>query len=319
MKDYKLVTGTADRLMAINIAKSLKTSLGNVEVSKFSDGEVRIELMEHVRGQDVFIIQSTCNPTNDNLMELLALADALHRSDAKRIIAVVPYLGYARQDRRPGTARVPITAKLVADMIEVAHIDHVITLDLHANQIQGFFEIPIDNISAIPIFVGDIYNKWVFDKKEEVIIVSPDVGGVARARIVAKHIETELAIIDKRRPKSNVAEVMNVIGDVKDKICILIDDMVDTAGTLCKGATALKKAGAKTVVAYVTHPVLSGNAYKTLQATSALDQLIVTNTIPLNALQAVETRIRVVSVTGLLAEAIQRIHNNDSISSISFD
>ncbi len=318
MVDYKLFAGNSYKRLAVDIAKTLRnTKLGKIEITQFSDGEVRVEVMEHVRGQEVFIIQSTCNPTNDNLMELLAMADAFKRAAARRIIAVIPYFGYARQDRRPGTARVPITAKLVASMLEVAGIDQVITLDLHANQIQGFFDIPVDNISAIPSFVGDIYNQFVVNK-EDIIIVSPDVGGVTRARIVAKHLDQDLAIIDKRRPNANTAEVMNIIGDVKNKVCILVDDMVDTAGTLCKGAIALKEAGAKTVVAYATHPVLSGKAYANLFETKALDKLIVTNTIPLAA-EATKVQIRQISITGLLAEAIQRVHANESISSMSFD
>jgi len=318
MLDYKLFTGNSNRAMAIKIAGSLKTRLGKADVTKFSDGEVRIEIMEHVRGQDVFIIQSLCNPVNDNLMELLALSDALKRSDVKRITAVVPYFGYSRQDRRPGTSRVPITAKLIASMFEIAGIDHVITLDLHANQIQGFFNIPIDNLSAIPIFAGDIHNRWITEN-EEVIIVSPDVGGVGRARAVAKNLGLELAIIDKRRPKANISEVMNVIGDVKGKICVLVDDIVDTAGTLCKGAAALSDAGSKTVVAYATHAVLSDGAYTNLQSYKPyLNKLIVTNTIPLSN-KSENVQIQQVSVIDLLAEAIIRVHKNESISLMSFD
>jgi ribose-phosphate pyrophosphokinase len=319
MQDYKIFTGNSNRVMALKLAKALGVTLGRIDVMKFSDGEARVEIMEHVRGQEVFIVQSTCSPTNDNLMELLLMVDAFKRAAVKRIVAVVPYFGYARQDRRPGSARVPITAKLVASMLETAGVDHIITIDIHANQIQGFFNIPVDNISAIPIFAGDIYQKWITEDKNKTIIVSPDVGGVTRARLVAKHLDLDLAIIDKRRPKANVAEVMNIIGDVDGKVCIIVDDLIDTAGTLCGGAEALKSAGAKTVVAYATHPVLSGSAYENLHSsTDVLQELVVTNTIQLSN-KAYDVQLRQLSVTGILAEAIHRVHKCESVSSISFD
>lgn len=318
--DVKLFAGNSNSSLAKHIAYYLKTPLSKADVTQFSDGEVRVEIMEHVRGKDVFVIQSTSAPTNDNLMELLTMCDALRRSSANRIIAVVPYFGYARQDRRPGTARVPITAKLVASMLETAGVDHVITLDIHAAQIQGFFNIPIDNITAIPVFVGDIVNKWMTNQRNEnVIVVSPDVGGVARARSVAKYLNADLAIVDKRRPSANVSEVMNIVGNVEGKVCVLVDDIVDTAGTLCKASDALIKNGAKTVVAYATHGVLSGKAFENIRSTNSLRKVIVTDTIFHKEFKDPSNKVRVVSVAGFLAESINRVHTNESISSISFD
>lgn len=302
-------TGTANPMLAQRVAQHLDTDLGNAAVSKFSDGEIAIELLENVRGRDVFILQPTCAPTNDNLMEVLAMADALKRASAGRITAAIPYFGYARQDRRPRSARVPISAKLVANMLVSAGINRVLTVDLHADQIQGFFDIPVDNIYATPILTHDIVRQRI----ENLIVVSPDIGGVVRARAVAKMLNCELAIIDKRRPKANVAEVMNIIGDVQGKTCLLIDDMIDTANTLCKAASALKERGAERVLAYATHPVFSGEAINRLN-TSDIDQVVVTDTIPLSAAGAECSRIRQVSIAGLLAETVRRISNEESVS-----
>ncbi len=304
--------GNANPRLARAITDHLKSRPGYGVVSKFSDGEVMVEIDEHVRGKDVFIVQSTCAPTNDNLMELLVIADALRRSSASRITAVIPYYGYARQDRRPRSQRVPISAKLVADMIQAAGINRVLTVDLHADQIQGFFNIPVDNIYASPILLGDIWRQ-VYPNK---IVVSPDVGGVVRARAIAKRLgDAELAIIDKRRPKANEAQIMNIIGDVRGKTCIIVDDIVDTAGTLCKAAGALKDHGAERVVAYITHPVLSGSAVDKI-GSSALDELVVTDTIPLSEQAEACDRIRQVSIAELLAESMRRISSDESVSEL---
>lgn len=312
MSKMMVFTGNANRDLAQKVVDNLRLPLGNAKVDKFSDGEVAIEINENVRGKDVFIIQPTCNPTNDNLMELIVMTDALRRASAGRITAVVPYFGYARQDRRVRSMRVPITAKVVADMITGAGIDRLLTVDLHADQIQGFFDIPVDNIYATPVLVDDI--KQQFD--DDFIVVSPDVGGVVRARAMAKRVgDVDLAIIDKRRPKANVSQVMHIIGDVKDKKCVLIDDIVDTAGTLCKAAEALKENGAKEVYAYITHPVLSGPAIENI-SNSTLDELIVTDTIPLSDKAAKCGKIRPLTISGLIAESIRRISNEESISAL---
>src|SRR5512137_478418 len=269
-------TGNANPRLAQAVAQHLNIRLGKAQVSKFSDGEVTVELFENVRGKDVFVLQSTCQPTNDNLMELMIMVDALKRASAGRITAAIPYFGYARQDRRPRSARVAITAKVVADMLSTVGVQRVMVMDLHADQIQGFFNIPVDNIYATPILLGDLWKR----NYEDLIVVSPDVGGVVRARAIAKRLDSELAIIDKRRPRANVSEVMHIIGDVNGRTCVIMDDMVDTANTLCKAATALKEHGAKKVVAYCTHPVLSGGAVPRI-AESELDELVVSDTIPL--------------------------------------
>ena len=318
--DIKIFSGTANRRLAQEIANRI--TIGNitgiglepVEMTRFSDGEIRVELKQNVRGCHAYIIQPTCAPTNDNLMEMILLADALRRSSVESVTAVVPYYGYSRQDRRPGYSRVPISARIVADLIETVGIDHVVTVDIHAAQIQGFFHIPVDNISANQLFVADIYGKWM---DENPIIVSPDVGGVARARALAKSLDNmELAIVDKRRPEANVAEVMNIIGDVRDRTCIIVDDMVDTAGTLAKGADALIEiGGARRVVAYASHGVLSGKARTNLD-NSLLTELVVTNTIPLPSCMDGCQKVRQLSIGGILAETIQRIHNGNSISEI---
>jgi ribose-phosphate pyrophosphokinase len=307
-------TGNANRKLAADVVKRLNISLGRAQVGKFSDGEVNVELLEHVRGHDVFILQSTCAPTNDNLMELMVMVDALKRASAGRITAAIPYFGYSRQDRRPRSARVAITAKVVADMLQGVGVDRVLTVDLHADQIQGFFDIPVDNIYAAPILLGDIWRQ----RYEDLLVVSPDVGGVVRARALAKRLESDLAIIDKRRPKANVSEVMNIIGDVAGRTCVIMDDMVDTAGTLCKAAEALKEHGAKRVLAYCTHPVLSGSAIDRISH-SELDELVVTDTIPLSETAAACSRIRQISIAELLAETIMRISNDSSVSSLFMD
>lgn len=302
-------TGNANPQMAQRVVNHLDTQLGNASVKKFSDGEVSIELLENVRGRDVFILQSTCAPTNDNLMEILTLADALKRASAGRITAAIPYFGYARQDRRPRSARVPISAKLVANMLATAGVDRILTVDLHADQIQGFFDIPVDNIYATPILTHDILQQRI----DNLIVVSPDVGGVVRARAVAKILNTDLAIIDKRRPQANVAEVMNIIGDVSGKTCLLIDDMIDTANTLCKAAVALKERGAERVLAYATHPVFSGGAVERLNQ-SDIDEVVITDTIPLSQEAQNSAKIRQVSISGLVAETVRRINNEESVS-----
>lgn len=302
-------TGNANPELAARVVKHLDINLGKISVSKFSDGEIAVELLENVRGRDVFILQPTCAPTNDNLMEVLAMVDAMKRASAGRITAAIPYFGYARQDRRPRSARVPISAKLVANMLQSAGVDRVLTVDLHADQIQGFFDIPVDNIYATPILINDIQRQNI----ENLTVVSPDVGGVVRARAVAKMLNADLAIIDKRRPKANVAEVMNIIGEIDGRTCLLIDDMIDTANTLCKAASALKQRGAERVLAYASHPVFSGEAVNRLSS-SDIDQVVVTDTIPLSQAGAACDRIRQVSIAGLLAETIRRISNEESVS-----
>ncbi len=302
-------TGNANPALAENVVKHLDISLGRATVSKFSDGEIAVELLENVRGRDVFILQPTCAPTNDNLMEVLTMADALKRASAGRITAAIPYFGYARQDRRPRSVRVPISAKLVANMLYSAGIDRVLTVDLHADQIQGFFDIPVDNIYATPILIHDIQQLRI----DNLTVVIPDIGGVVRARAVAKMLDADLAIIDKRRPKANVAEVMNIIGDIQGRTCLIVDDMIDTANTLCKAASALKERGAERVLAYATHPVFSGQAVERI-ATSDIDQVVVTDTIPLSAEGKNCNRIRQVSISGLLAETVRRISNEESVS-----
>ena len=304
-------TGNAIPRLAQDVVKQLNISLGRAIVGKFSDGEVMVEILENVRGKDVFVLQSTCMPTNDNLMELMVMIDALKRSSAARVTAAIPYFGYARQDRRPRSARVAISAKVVANMLTSVGVARVLTMDLHADQIQGFFDVPVDNIYAAPVLLGDVWKQ----SYEDLIVVSPDVGGVVRARALAKRLESDLAIIDKRRPKANVAEVMNVIGEVKGRTCVIMDDMVDTAGTLCKAAQVLKEEGAIKVVAYCTHAVLSGGAVERIAA-SDLDELVVTDTIPLGELARGCKRIRQLSVAGLLAETILRIFTEDSVSSL---
>jgi ribose-phosphate pyrophosphokinase len=307
--------GNANPILAQSIADYLKLTLGDAHVSVFSDGEVQVEIMENVRGKDVFIVQPTCAPTNDNLMELLVMVDAIRRSSAYRITAVIPYFGYARQDRRPRAARVPITAKVVAQMIGNVKTDRVLTVDLHADQIQGFFDIPVDNVYASPILLGDIWRQ----KYPNLIVVSPDVGGVVRARALAKRLDdAELAIIDKRRPRANEAKVMNIIGEVEGRTCVLVDDLVDTAGTLCQAAGALKEEGAARVVAYCTHPVLSGQAVENIEA-SELDELVVTDTIPLRENAQRCGRIRQLSIAAMLAETMRRISMEESVSSIYMD
>ena len=304
--------GNANPQLAAAINEHLRIRPGYAVVSQFSDGEVNVEIDEHVRGKDVFICQPTCQPTNDNLMELLIIADALRRSSASRITAVIPYYGYARQDRRPRSQRVPISAKLVADMIQTAGVNRVLTVDLHADQIQGFFNIPVDNIYASPILLGDIWRQ-VYPNK---VVVSPDVGGVVRARALAKRLgDADLAIIDKRRPKANESQVMHIIGDVRGKTAIIVDDIVDTAGTLCQAAGALKEHGAERVLAYITHPVLSGKAVDKISA-SSLDELVVTDSIPLSEEAAACQQIRQVSIAELLAESIRRISNDESVSEL---
>jgi ribose-phosphate pyrophosphokinase len=305
-------TGNANPELAAKIAKQLGVPMGNASVGRFSDGEITVELNENVRGADVFVIQSTCEPTNGNLMELIFMIDALRRASAGRITAVVPYFGYARQDRRVRSARVPISAKVVADMITTAGIDRVLTVDLHAEQIQGFFDVPVDNVYGSPILLDDIKQQ----NYENIVVVSPDIGGVVRARAVAKMLDdADLAIIDKRRPKANVAQVMHLIGEVEGRTCIMVDDMVDTAGTLCGAAVALKEHGAKKVVAYTTHPVLSGKALENLQ-NSPLDELVVTDTIPLSSEAANLPCIRQLTLSTLLAESIRRVSNEESISAL---
>ena len=303
--------GNANPRMAQEVARHLNLSLGRAMVGKFSDGEVMVEIMENVRGKDVFVLQSTCQPTNDNLMELMVMVDALKRSSAARVSAAIPYFGYARQDRRPRSARVGISAKVVANMLTSVGVGRVLTMDLHADQIQGFFDVPVDNIYAAPVLLGDVWKQ----NYDNLIVVSPDVGGVVRARALAKRLDSDLAIIDKRRPRANVSEVMNVIGEVQGRTCVIMDDMVDTAGTLCKAAEVLKKEGAIKVVAYCTHPVLSGGAVARIAA-SDIDELVVSDTIPLSEEARACGKIRQLSVAGLLAETILRISTEDSVSSL---
>ena len=307
-------TGNANPKLAESVARYLKIPLGQATVSRFSDGEILIELLENVRGKDVFVLQSTCAPTNDSLMEVMVMVDALKRASAGRITAALPYFGYGRQDRRPRSARVAITAKVVADMLSGVGVDRVLTMDLHADQIQGFFDIPVDNIYASPILLADV---WKNDYKN-LIVVSPDVGGVVRARALAKRLDVDLAIIDKRRPKPNVAKVMNIIGDVAGRNCLIMDDLVDTANTLCEAAAALKEKGALRVIAYCTHPVLSGSAVARIES-SALDELVVTDTIPLREDALKSKRIRQLSVAELMAETIRRITDEESVSSLFND
>ncbi|MGB0128217.1 MAG: ribose-phosphate diphosphokinase [Rhodocyclaceae bacterium] len=304
-------TGNANPRLAADVVRRLNISLGRATVGRFSDGEVNVELLENVRGKDVFVLQPTCSPTNDNLMELLIMADALKRASAGRITAAIPYFGYARQDRRPRSARVPITAKVVANMLQAAGVQRVLTVDLHSDQIQGFFDIPVDNIYGTPILLGDIWKQHY----ENLLVVSPDVGGVVRARALAKRLECDLAIIDKRRPKANVSEVMNIIGEVKGRTCVMLDDLVDTAGTLCKAGHALKEHGAERVLAYCTHAVLSGNAVARITE-SELDELVVTDTIPLREDARGCKKIRQVSIAELMAETMLRISNEESVSSL---
>jgi ribose-phosphate pyrophosphokinase len=310
----RIFTGNANPKLAEAVCKHLNISLGRAVVGRFSDGEVMIELLENVRGRDVFILQSTCAPTNDSLMEVMVMIDALKRASAARITAAIPYFGYARQDRRPRSARVPISAKVVADMLATVGVHRVMVMDLHADQIQGFFNIPVDNIYATPVLLGDLWKQ----NYDNLLVVSPDVGGVVRARAIAKRLDSDLAIIDKRRPKANVAEVMNIIGDVDGRTCVIMDDIVDTANTLCKAATALKEHGAQKVVAYCTHAVLSGGAVARI-AESDMDEIVVTDTIPLSP-EAVECpRIRQLSCAQLLAETMTRVSNEESVSSLFID
>ena len=304
--------GNANPQLAQDITHHLELPLGQAVVGRFSDGEVMVEIMENVRGKDVFIVQPTCYPTNDNLMELLVMADALRRSSAVRLTAVIPYFGYSRQDRRPRSARVPISAKVVANMIASVGVDRVLTIDLHADQIQGFFDIPVDNIYSTPIILHDIWERNL----PNMMVVSPDVGGVIRARALAKQLnDAELAIIDKRRPRPNEAQIMHIIGEVEGKHCIVMDDMVDTGGTLCQAANALKREGAASVRAYCTHAILSGRAVENFED-SKIDELVVTDTIPLRAQAAASKIIRQISVAGLLAETMRRIHLEESVSSL---
>ena len=309
-----VVSGNANPLLAKEVARRLAIPVGRMSVGRFSDGEVNVEILENVRGRDVFVLQSTSTPTNDNLMEIMVIVDALKRSSAARITTAIPYFGYARQDRRPRSARVAISAKVVANMLEAVGVDRVLTMDLHADQIQGFFDIPVDNIYAAPILLGDVWKK----NFEDLIVVSPDVGGVVRARALAKRLDSDLAIIDKRRPKANVSEVMNIIGEVEGRTCVIMDDMVDTAGTLCKAAEVLKERGAKRVLAYCTHAVLSGNAVQKIIA-SPLDELVVTDTIALRDDARACSKIRQLSVAELLAETIRRINTEDSVSNLFID
>ena len=310
----RIFTGNAKPKLAEAVCRHLNISLGRAVVGRFSDGEVMVELLENVRGRDVFILQSTCAPTNDSLMEVMVMIDALKRASAARITAAMPYFGYARQDRRPRSARVPISAKVVADMLVTVGVHRVMVMDLHADQIQGFFNIPVDNIYATPVLLGDLW-KQNFDN---LLVVSPDVGGVVRARAIAKRLDSDLAIIDKRRPKANVSEVMNIIGDVEGRTCVIMDDIVDTANTLCKAATALKEHGAQKVVAYCTHAVLSGGAVQRI-AESELDQMVVTDTIPLSTEAQACPRIRQLSCAQLLAETMTRVSNEESVSSLFID
>ena len=312
MSKLVVFTGNANPELANLIAQHLHIPLGNAKVNRFSDGEIAVEINENVRGNDVFVIQSTCAPTNDNLMELIVIADALRRSSAGRITAVIPYFGYARQDRRVRSARVPITAKVVADMITTVGVDRVLTVDLHADQIQGFFDIPVDNVYGSPVLIADVFQQ----NYENILVVSPDVGGVVRARAVAKQLDDcDLAIIDKRRSKANESQVMHIIGEVKNRTCIVVDDMVDTAGTLCKAAQALKESGAAQITAYCTHAVLSGPAIENI-AQSKLDELVVTDSIPLSDEAKSCEKIRQLSLSSMLAETVRRINNEESISAM---
>lgn len=311
MSDLMVFTGNANPALAQKIVDQLGRPLGKASVNQFSDGEIAVELLENVRGRDVFVVQPTCAPTNDNLMELVVMVDALRRASAGRITAVVPYFGYARQDRRVRSARVPITAKVVADMLVGVGIDRLLTVDLHAEQIQGFFDVPVDNVYGSPVLLEDIEQQQF----ENLTIVSPDIGGVVRARAIAKALGIDLAIIDKRRPRANLAEVMHLIGDVKDRTCLLVDDIIDTAGTLCSAAKALKSQGARRVVAYCTHPVLSGAAIDNI-SNSELDLLVVTDSIPLSEAAQNCSRIRTLTLSRMLAEAVRRLSNEESLSAM---
>lgn len=310
-----IFSGNANLKLASSIAYELNVPMGKAVVGRFSDGEVMVEVMENVRGRDVYVIQPTCAPTADNFMELLVMIDAIKRASATRVTAVIPYFGYSRQDRRPRSARVPITAKVAAKMISAVGTDRVVTVDLHADQIQGFFDIPVDNVYASPLTLADI---WQRQSGHEIVVVSPDVGGVLRARAIAKRLDADLAIIDKRRPRANVSTVMNIIGDVKDKCCVLVDDMVDTAGTLCSAAGALKGEGATRVVAYCVHPVLSGPAVDNIQD-SEMDELVVTDTIPLGKAAEACDKIRQLTIAQMLAETIRRMAHGESVSSMYVD
>ena len=311
MAHLMLFSGNATPELSKKVSDYLSVPLGTASVGRFSDGEIAVEIVENVRGQDVFVLQSTCAPTNDNLMELVVMCDALRRASASRITAVVPYFGYARQDRRPRSARVPITAKVVADIMVGVGIDRVLTVDLHADQIQGFFDVAVDNIYATPVMLNDIQR----NQPKGTVVVSPDIGGVVRARAMAKLLDSDLAIIDKRRPAANQAEVMNIIGEVSGRTCLIVDDIVDTAGTLCNAAKALKEQGAKAVVAYCTHAVLSGRALDNLKD-SALDELVVTDSIPIPSAMMKTGRVRVITIAGLLGEALRRVSNEESISAM---
>jgi ribose-phosphate pyrophosphokinase len=310
-ENLMVFTGNANPLLAHHVVKRLNIPIGHAVVGKFSDGEVDVEIQQNVRARDLFVVQPTCAPTNENLMELCIMVDALKRASARRITAVIPYFGYARQDRRPRSRRVPISAKVVANMLEAVGVDRLLTMDLHADQIQGFFNIPVDNIYAAPILLSDLKSK----SYDDLVVVSPDVGGVVRARALAKRLESDLAIIDKRRPRPNVSEVMNIIGEVEGRTCVIMDDIVDTANTLARAAEALKEQGAISVLAYCTHAVLSGNAVTRIEE-SSLDEVVVTDTIPLRPDAQACKKIRVLSVAGLLAETILRISNEDSVSSL---
>ena len=313
--DFMVFTGNANPALATEIAGHLGISLGAAHVGRFSDGEVTVEINQNVRARDVFVVQSTCAPTNENLMELLIMVDALKRASAERISAVIPYFGYARQDRRPRSSRVPISAKVVANLLQTVGVSRVLTMDLHADQIQGFFDIPVDNIYASPVLLSDVRSK----KYDDLIVVSPDVGGVVRARALAKQLNTDLAIIDKRRPRANVSEVMHVIGDIDGRNCVIMDDMIDTAGTLVKAAEVLKERGAKKVYAYCTHPIFSGPAIERIEQGTALDEVVVTNTIPLSEAGHACRKIRQLSVAPLIAETIQRIAKGESVMSLFSD
>ncbi|WP_105900970.1 ribose-phosphate pyrophosphokinase [Vibrio gangliei] len=312
MPDMKLFAGNATPELAQRIADRLYISLGDATVNRFSDGEVAVQINENVRGSDVFIIQSTCAPTNDNLMELVVMIDAMRRASAGRITAVIPYFGYARQDRRVRSARVPITAKVVADFLSNVGVDRVLTIDLHAEQIQGFFDVPVDNIFGTPVLMEDMKSRNL----EDPVVVSPDLGGVVRARATAKMLDdTDIAIVDKRRPRANVSEVMNLIGDVKGRDCVIVDDMIDTGGTLCKAAEALKERGAKRVFAYATHAVFSGKAAENIK-NSVLDQVIITDSIKLTEEMKATGKVTQLTLSSMLAEAIRRISNEESISAM---
>ena len=307
-------TGNANPVLAQEVASNLGIPLGRADVGRFSDGEIMLEILENVRGRDVFVLQSTCQPNNDSLMEVMVMIDALRRSSAGRITAAIPYLGYSRQDRRPRSARVAITAKVVANMLTIVGVNRLLTMDLHSDQIQGFFDIPVDNIYATSILLDDLKKQ----QYENLVVVSPDIGGVVRARAAAKQLGSDLAIIDKRRPKPNEAKVMNIIGEVSGRTCVIMDDIVDTANTLCEAASALKEQGATKVVAYATHPVLSGVAAQRI-SDSSLDELVVTNTIPLSEASKSCKKIRQLSAAVLLAETIRRISKEDSVSSLFLD